>query len=210
MQEGTPPPKWNKHTTQSVYVDQLHHYSKSIPMVWDPKTKVVLPQFHVMFGDNCDTVQPPDPNIKLTNTMNRIFKTENYKYDDPFGNEYTYIFSYGEVDILLYNPSPDIKTCQESITTASSSDKTDSITADTSSSEKLTNNRSIFSMNGLRILHANDIFPQNNKDDFKAIKTYMELTCKYTQFQNHQRSMIWDYLTSMKRNSNSSPWNTKP
>jgi hypothetical protein len=52
MQEGTSPPKWTKRTTQKVYVGNLHHYSKSVTMVWDPKTKLVSPQFHVMFDDN--------------------------------------------------------------------------------------------------------------------------------------------------------------
>jgi hypothetical protein len=77
---------------------------------------------------------PPNPNIKLTDTMDRLFKTNSYKYDDPFGNEHTYIFSYGGVDIHPDNLSPNIKTCHDSITTASTSDDTDSITPDTSSS----------------------------------------------------------------------------
>jgi hypothetical protein len=37
MQEGTSPPKCTKHTTQKVYVGHLHHYSKSVQVVWDPK-----------------------------------------------------------------------------------------------------------------------------------------------------------------------------
>jgi hypothetical protein len=61
MQEGTSPPQWTKRTTQKVYVGHLHHYSKSVSMVWDPKTKLVSPQFHVMFDNNFDTVQAPDP-----------------------------------------------------------------------------------------------------------------------------------------------------
>jgi hypothetical protein len=64
IQEGTSLPKWTKLTTQKVYVGNLHHYSKSVSMVWDPKIKLASPQFHVMFDDNFDTVRPPDPNIK--------------------------------------------------------------------------------------------------------------------------------------------------
>jgi hypothetical protein len=115
MQEGTSPPKWTKCTTQKVYV---------VPMVWDPKTKLVSPQFHVMFDDNFDTVQGPDPNIKITDTMDHLFKTNKYKYDDPLGNEHTYLFSYGGVDTHPDNLSPNIKTCQESITMTSTCDKT--------------------------------------------------------------------------------------
>jgi hypothetical protein len=74
IQEGTSPPKWTKRTTQKVYVGHLHHYSKSVPMVWDPKTKLVSPQFHVMFDDNFDTVQAPDPNVNHMNKMDRLFQ----------------------------------------------------------------------------------------------------------------------------------------
>jgi hypothetical protein len=55
-------------------------------MIWDPKTKLVSPQFHVMFDDNFDTVQAPAPNIKKLDTMDRLFQTNIYIYDDPFGN----------------------------------------------------------------------------------------------------------------------------
>jgi hypothetical protein len=68
-------------------------------MVWDPKTKLVSPQFHVMFDDNFDTVRVPNPNITQVDTMESLFKTNSYKYDDPFGKEHTYLFSHGGVDI---------------------------------------------------------------------------------------------------------------
>jgi hypothetical protein len=86
MKEGTSPPKWRKHTTKKVYVGHLHHYSKSVPMIWDPKTTLVSPQIHVMFDDNFDMVQAPGPHIKHTEKIDRLFKTNSYKYYDPFGN----------------------------------------------------------------------------------------------------------------------------
>jgi hypothetical protein len=72
---------------------------------------MVSPQFHVMFDDNFDTVQAPDLNIKITDTMDHLFKTYKNKYDDPFGNEQAHIYSYGGVDIHPENVSPNIKTC---------------------------------------------------------------------------------------------------
>jgi hypothetical protein len=60
------------------------YYSKSVPMVWDPKTKLVSPKFCVMLDNNFNTVQAPDPNITQADTMDRLFKTNRYKYDDPF------------------------------------------------------------------------------------------------------------------------------
>jgi hypothetical protein len=111
MQEVSSPPKWTKHTTQKVYVGHLHHYSK-----WDPKTKLVSPQFHVMFNDNFDTVQAPDPNVKITDTMDRLFKTNKCKYNDQFVNNQTYLFSHGGVDIHPDNFSPNLEICKESMT----------------------------------------------------------------------------------------------
>jgi hypothetical protein len=165
MQEGTSPPKWTKRTTQKVYVGHLHHYSKLVPMVWDPKTKLVSPQFHIMFDDNFDTVQAPDPNIKQSDTMDRLFHTDRYLYDDPFGNKHTYLFTYEGADIHPDNLTPTIETCQTSFTMTSSSETQRNILA-----EKNTQNKSILSMQDLVILQANNIYPQSNKDDLKAYK----------------------------------------
>jgi hypothetical protein len=165
MQEGTSPPKWTKRTTQRVYVGHLHHYSKSVLILWDPKTKLVSPQFHVMFDDNFDTVKAPDPNIKQSDTMDRLFKTNRYTYDDPFGNEHTYLFTYGGADIHPENLTPTIETCQASFTVTPCSDTQRNISA-----KNNPQNQSILNMQDLMILHANNIYPQTNKDDFKAYK----------------------------------------
>jgi hypothetical protein len=87
-------------------------------MVWDPKTKLVSPQFHVMFDDNFDTFQAPDPNIKQVDTMEHLFKTNRYTYYDSIGNEHTHLFSHGGggADIHPYNLTPTIETCQASFT----------------------------------------------------------------------------------------------
>jgi hypothetical protein len=151
-QEGTSPPKWTKRTTQKVYVGHLHHYSKSVPMVWDTKTKLVSPQFHVMFDDNFDTVQAPNSNIKQADTMDRLFKTNVYTFDDPFGNEHTYLFSHGGADIHPDNLTPTIETCQASFTMTPCSD-----TQQNNSTKNNPHKKSILSMQNLVILHANNI-----------------------------------------------------
>jgi hypothetical protein len=165
MQEGTSPPKWTKRTTQKVYVGHLHHYSKSVPMVWDPKTKLVSPHFHVTFDDNFDTVQAPDPNIKQSDTMDRLFQTNRYIYiyDDPFGNEHTYLLTSGGANIHQDNLTPTIETCQTSFATTSPSETQQNILA-----ENTTRDKSILSMQDLMILHTNHIYPQSHKYDFTA------------------------------------------
>jgi hypothetical protein len=115
-------------------------------MVWDPKTKLVSPHFHVMFDDNFDTVQPPDPNIKHADTMDRLFRDNRYTYDDPFGNEHTYLFSHGGADIHPDNLTPTIETFQASLTATPGSDDMNSLTP----AHRQT---SILNMQDLLILH---------------------------------------------------------
>jgi hypothetical protein len=78
-------------------------------LVWDPIIKLVSPQFHVVFDDNFETVQPPNPDTKIDDTMDILFKTNNYKYDDPFGNAHPFLFYYGGVEIHPKSLSPNIK-----------------------------------------------------------------------------------------------------
>jgi hypothetical protein len=123
-----------------------------------------------MFDNNFDTVQAIDPNITHTDTMDRLFKTNSYKYDDPFGNENTYLFSHGGVDIHLDNLTHNIETCQESLTMISTHDEHHSNTQINTSTTNTHHNKSILSMQDLLILHANHILPQHSKYDFKAYK----------------------------------------
>jgi hypothetical protein len=170
MQEGTSPPKWTKRTTQKIYVGHLHHYSKSVPKVWEPKTKLVSPQFHVMFDDNFHTVQAPDPNIKQSDMMERLFKMNRYTYDDAFGNVHTYFFSHGGADIHPDNLTPTIETRQASFTMTPTHDERHSDAQNNTSTEKNLKNTSILSRQDLVILHMNNIYPQSSKYDFKAYK----------------------------------------
>jgi hypothetical protein len=139
-------------------------------MVWDPTTKLVSPQFHVMFDDNFDTVQASNPKITQADNMDHLFKTNRYTYDETFGNEHTYLFSHGGGDIHPENLTPAIETCQTSFTTTPTHDERHSDTQNNTSTENNPKNTSILSMQDLVILHANNIYPQSSKDDFKAYK----------------------------------------
>jgi hypothetical protein len=102
--------------------------------------------------------------------MDRLFKTNSYTYDDPFGSEHTYVFSHGRVDIHPDNLILDIETCQASLTMASTHDEHHSDTQNNISTKNADNNKAILSMQDLVILNANNIFPQTSNDDFKAYK----------------------------------------
>jgi hypothetical protein len=66
-------------------------------MATENKTGLATVSCHVMFVDSFNTVQATDRNITHADTMDRLLKTNSNKYDDPFGNEHTYLFSHGGV-----------------------------------------------------------------------------------------------------------------
>jgi hypothetical protein len=145
-----------------------------------------------MFDDNFDTVQAPDPNIKQSDTMDRLFQTNIYLYDDPFGNEHTYLFTYGGGRHTPRQLKPTIETCQTSFTTTSSSEKQQNILDDNT-----TQNKPILSMWDLMILQANHIYPQSHKDDVKAYKHLHGINMQIhsipkSQQQNAQEMELYD------------------
>jgi hypothetical protein len=88
---------------------------------------------------------------------------DQYLYDDPFGNEHTHIFTSSGADIRPGNLTQTIEKCHTSFTMTSCSGTQRNISA-----ENNTQNKSILSMQDLIILHANNIYPQINKDYLKA------------------------------------------
>jgi hypothetical protein len=172
-------------------------------MVWNSKTKLVSPQFHVMFDDNFDTFKSPYRNIKQSNTMDRLFKTNRYTYDDPFGNEHTYLFSYGGSDIHPDNLTPTIETCQASLTMTPCSD-----TQRNNSAKNNPQNKSILSMQDLMIYTQTTYTHKVTKMFLEHTHTYTASICKYTPFPNRRtrRHKKWSSLTYIMKNSKSSPW----
>jgi hypothetical protein len=68
------------------------------------------------------------------------------------------------------NLTPNIDSCQASLTMTSTHDEHHSDTQNSTSTKNTHNNKYILSMQDLLIFHANNIFPQCSKDDFKAYK----------------------------------------
>jgi hypothetical protein len=118
----------------------------------------------------------------------------------------TYLFSHGGVDIHPYNLTPNTETCQESLTMTSTHDDHHSDTQNSTSTKNTHNNKSILSMQDLMILHANSIFLQSSKDDFKAYKHLHSIDMQIHSIPKPPKQKAQDM--GMKRNSKSSPWYT--
>jgi hypothetical protein len=95
--------------------------------------------------------------------MDRLFRDNRYTYDDPFGNDHPYLFSHGGANIHPDNLTPTTATCQASLLVTPEYDNM-------ISQNPTTRQNYILNMQDLLILHPNHIYPQNNKDDFKAYK----------------------------------------
>ena len=96
LQEGNNLPKWSKRAEIGVYVGHSHQYAGSVPLIWNPKTKLVSPQFHVVFDERFETVSPqilarsePEQNQEL---FERLFATSTWSYRDNSPYEHPYFF----------------------------------------------------------------------------------------------------------------------
>jgi hypothetical protein len=81
-----------------------------------------------------------------------------------------HIYSLRGIDVHPENLTPDIETCQESLIMTATHDDHHSATQSNKSTQNTHNNTYNLSIQDLVILHANNIFPQNKKDDLKTYK----------------------------------------
>jgi len=96
LQESNHLPKWQTRAETGVYIGHSHQYSKSVPLTWNPRTKLVSPQFHVIFDEHFETVLPQalarselEQNQEL---CNKIFAMSAWSYHDTLLPEQRYFF----------------------------------------------------------------------------------------------------------------------
>jgi hypothetical protein len=51
------PGKWKNRCHQGVYIGHSPHHTSNVILVYNPKTRLVSPQYHVVHDKNFDTVQ---------------------------------------------------------------------------------------------------------------------------------------------------------
>ena len=78
-----------------MYAGHCHHYSGTVPLIWNPRTKLVSPQFHVVFDERFETVsaQPiAENNADQERLLERLFADSRWSYDDFYPVEQRYFF----------------------------------------------------------------------------------------------------------------------
>jgi hypothetical protein len=56
LQDGKKIPKWDSRARQGIFVGFLKEHSTTVPLVLNPRTNHVTPQFHIIFDDAFTTV----------------------------------------------------------------------------------------------------------------------------------------------------------
>ena len=101
--------RWEHRSRQCVYVGHSRDHGNNVYLVWDPVTKHVSPQYHLIFDDKFTTVAPGD---RSTADMNMVYDTlfadesNHWTYHDDFDDAY-YFF-----DKSVWSPPADVDALQ--------------------------------------------------------------------------------------------------
>jgi hypothetical protein len=56
LQDGGKIPKWNSRACQGIFVGFSPYHSTNVPLILNPTTQHISPQYHVIFDDEFTTV----------------------------------------------------------------------------------------------------------------------------------------------------------
>ena len=92
LKEGNHAGKWHQRAELGVYVGHSHQYAGSIPLIWNPVTRLVSPQFHVVFDEKFETVSATTNSSNEEAVLDRLFASSRWSYDDLYPVEQRYFF----------------------------------------------------------------------------------------------------------------------
>jgi hypothetical protein len=82
------PGKWKKRCYQGVYIGHSPHHASNVILVYNPKTWLVSPQYHVVHDESFDTVQidkmEAEAAAQLDAMMDDLFQTSRWQHSDVY------------------------------------------------------------------------------------------------------------------------------
>eukprot|EP00804_Cyclotella_cryptica_P008397 CCRYP_003922-RA/>CCRYP_003922-RA protein AED:0.43 eAED:0.43 QI:0/-1/0/1/-1/0/1/0/116 len=88
LQDGKKIPKWDSCARQGIFVGFLNKHSSLVPLVFNPHTQQVSPQYHVIF-DKAFLMVPSLYSIKERDTsFEDLFHTSHESFLDPSGADF--------------------------------------------------------------------------------------------------------------------------
>ena len=95
VQDGTHIGRWEQRARQCVYVGHSLDHGNNVYLVWDPATKHVSPQYHLVFDESFTTVASSPSHLeRLTETFDDLFadRANHWQYEDEFFEDVRYLF----------------------------------------------------------------------------------------------------------------------
>ena len=82
------PGKWKERAFQGVYIGHSQHHASNVIMVYNPVTKLVPPQYHVVHDESFDTMQlnmtAADAECKLEEMLDALFVTSEWVHSNAY------------------------------------------------------------------------------------------------------------------------------
>jgi hypothetical protein len=74
LQDGKAIPKWDSKARQGIFVGFSTEHSTNVPLILNPKTQHISPQFHVIFDDDFTTVPAISDELARNQEFERLFE----------------------------------------------------------------------------------------------------------------------------------------
>jgi hypothetical protein len=85
LQDGDSLPKWKARSWMGVYVGHSLAHSGNVPVIYNPQTTHITPQFHVVFDDQFSTVVSPS-NTLTDQHLESLFYKSSWLHKDDYAN----------------------------------------------------------------------------------------------------------------------------
>jgi hypothetical protein len=83
LQDGKKIPEWESRARHGIFVGFSPHHSTSVPLILNPRTQHISPQFHVIFDDAFTTVPSLTSESERDHRFELLFSTSRECYIDP-------------------------------------------------------------------------------------------------------------------------------
>ena len=85
LQDGKKIPKWDSRARQGIFVGFSPEHSSLVPLVFNPRTHRISPQYHVIFDDGFSTVPSLHTIDERDRRFEALFHTSRERFLDPSG-----------------------------------------------------------------------------------------------------------------------------
>jgi len=115
LADGNGLPKWKARAYRGVYIGHSEQHSSSVALIWNPQTKLVSAQYHVIFDEGFETVSSLNSNldhdaIQLAFSdqlkLSKWFHQDEYAETSPNDTQHYYFDSAWDIALSNHTDAP--------------------------------------------------------------------------------------------------------